>query len=229
MNESTDNVWERFARADAEHYILTDRREYATPEGRAFFVESGRRDAQALLAETAQWRSRSERAVEIGCGVGRLAIPMAAEFDEVRAVDVAPTMLEKLAANCREAGVSNVLPFLAGDAWDDTPADLVYSRLVFQHIVDSDEIRRYVQRVGRCLREDGVASLHFDTRRKTSAYRLRNRLPERALPRDWRRGIRRIRRSRETLLDLFAGAGLAVAAEAGAGTAENVFVLTRAR
>ena len=229
MKESTDNVWERFARVDAEHYILTDRRDYATPEARAFFAESGEREAQALLAETEPWLGGTARAVEIGCGVGRLAIPVAAHFDEVRAVDVAPTMLEKLRANCREAGVSNVLPFLAGDAWEEAPADLVYSRLVFQHLPDGHEIETYLRRLALSLRAGGVASLQFDTRPTTLAYRLRNALPDRALPRDWRRGIRRIRRSRETLLELFERVGLAIEAETGSASAENVFILRRAR
>ena len=227
MNESTDNAWERFARADAEHYILTDRPKYATSEDRVFFAESGRREAQALIAETAPWRSGSARALEIGCGVGRVAIPIAAHFAEVRAVDVSPTMLEKLRRNCRDANAANVRAYLPNEPWDDAPADLAYSRLVFQHIPNADVIARYLERIGRCLSPDGVASLQFDTRPATFGSRVRNRLPDRVLPRDWRRGIRRIRRSRDDVLELLEGAGLEVLAESGARTSLNVFIVAR--
>ena len=223
--EPRDNVWERLAREDAKHYILTDRPEYTDPEDQAYFVASGDQVVDELLAATDAYRAGSGRAIEIGCGVGRLAIPVARRFSEVRAVDVAPTMLERLVENCRHAGVTNVFPFLPHEAWDAEPADLIYSRLVFQHIPDIDVIRGYVERIARCLRPDAVASLQFDTRPRTLSYRLRNRLPDRLLPRDQRRGIRRIRRDREGLLALFRGAGLEPVAEDGAGTELDVFLL----
>jgi cyclopropane fatty-acyl-phospholipid synthase-like methyltransferase len=90
--------------------------------------------------------------VEIGCGIGRLAVPMARRFDEVVAVDIAPTMLDKLAEHARAAGVDNVHGFLDGQPWYARgPADLVYSLVAFQHIENWLEIVRYVARIAACL------------------------------------------------------------------------------
>lgn len=222
----TKNVWEDFARRNAEYYILTERRDYGDPEARALFFDSGRRDFELVLGAATAWLHGRGAAVEIGCGVGRLTIPAAREFSRVVAVDVSPTMLSKLRENCRAAGVTNVETFLAAEPWDEhAAADLVFSRLVFQHIEELEEIRRYVERIARCLRPDGAAYLQFDTRRRTLGYAVRNRLPDRLLLRQWRRGIRRIRRSRETLIDLFSASRLAVVDELGRGTEDHVFIV----
>ncbi len=62
---------------------------------------------------------------------------------------------------------------------------------------------------------------------RTQAYRLRNALPDISLPRPWRRGIRRIRRSPHVLAKILTHARLQVVREEGKGTAEHVFVLRK--
>jgi SAM-dependent methyltransferase len=224
-----EHIWERFARTDAEYYILampawTSR----TPKGLEHFFASGRRDAKALLAETSPWITQWNVAVEIGCGVGRLAIPMAPSFAQVRAVDVAPTMLAKLRDNCVREGVTNVRPYLADEAWDSPgTVDFVYSWLVFQHIEDAGEIQRYIDRIGACLRAGGVALLQFDTRRRGLAYAIKTALPDVLLPRPWKRGIRRIRRTPAAIVRMVARARLTIVAELRHRTKRHTFVLRR--
>jgi hypothetical protein len=72
-----------------------------------------------------------------------------------------------------------------------------------------------------------MALLQFDTRRPTAAYRLRNALPDVFLPRPWRQGIRRIRRSPSQLAALFDDAGLQLVRELGPQTEEHVFILRK--
>ena len=167
-------------------------------------------------------------AIEIGCGPGRLAIPVARRFERVTGIDVAPTMLARLAENCRARQIANVAACLPDEPWDvPESADLVYSLQVFQHIPDRSVIQRYLERAAIALRPDGIGYLHFDSRPKRAAYHLRALVPDRLLPRPWRRGIRRIRRSPAEIAQLLAAAGLRRVREHGRGTVDHVVIVAR--
>jgi SAM-dependent methyltransferase len=222
------NRWEAFAREDAELYILGR----SVPDGDAQaahdFFESGRGTTTWMLDEVGDDLPGRDHALEIGCGVGRLVIPMTEHFSKVIGVDVAPTMLQKLSANCERFGIDNAEPMLADDSWErGGEADFVYSWLVFQHIADFGLIESTVQRLAGALKAGGVALLQFDTRRPTAVYRARNTLPDALLPRPWRRGIRRIRRRPSQLASLFEAAGLQLGRELGPQTEEHVFILRK--
>jgi cyclopropane fatty-acyl-phospholipid synthase-like methyltransferase len=167
-------------------------------------------------------------AVEIGCGIGRLTLPMAKRVAELRAVDVSPTMLRRLAENCAAAGVDVVRGFLPQEEWDTgRPVDFAYSRWVLQHIPDFEVIDGYVARLATCMRRGAVAHLQLDTRPGTIGYHLRNALPDFILPRRWRRGVRRIRRTAAELRALFARHGFSVVEELNPDSTDHVFVLAR--
>src|SRR4051812_45989523 len=69
--------WERLAREDAEFYIWTD----LAPDDD--FYRSGERDVERILSFSAPHITRWSAALEIGCGVGRLTIPMSSHFGAI--------------------------------------------------------------------------------------------------------------------------------------------------
>jgi SAM-dependent methyltransferase len=223
-----EDRWETFARRNAEYYIYTaEGVDFHSREGRRLFIGSGYADAAQILDESAPYLTGWDRAVEIGCGVGRLTIPMAERFGDVVAVDIAPTMLRKLAGNARTAECPNVRGFLPDQPWfRQGAADLVYSLIVFQHIESWAEIARYFDRIARCLAPAGVCYAQFDSRPATLPYKAIGYAPDPLLPRAWRTGIRRIRRTRAGLLDLFGSCGLRVARELRPDSERHTFVLT---
>jgi SAM-dependent methyltransferase len=223
----TDDRWEHFAQVDAEYYVLTDIGREPDEEGRWKFFASGEAEADRILTRCEPHLGGRDLAIEIGCGVGRVAIPISRNFGRVLGVDVAPTMLGKLRENAAKAGAL-VEPVLAADSWDEPErADLAYSVLVFQHLPAFAEIAAYVHRVAQALKPTGIGYLQFDTRPATLAYRARNVLPDAVLPRRWRRGLRRIRRSAASLRELFREAELKILAEAAPDSEEHVFIVRR--
>jgi SAM-dependent methyltransferase len=222
-----DERWDRFAREDAEYYVLTDLGRHAGAEGLRKFFETGRAEARRLLDRCRPYLGRRELAIEIGCGVGRVAVPMSSEFDRLIAVDVSPTMLEKLEEHAARDPTAGVIePMLANTRWDEPDsADFIYSVLVFQHIERFEEIVAYLERVSHALRPGAVAYLQFDTRASTLPYRVRNALPDRLLPLQWRKGIRRIRRSSASLRRLFAENSLDLCAEHGHESDYHAFIV----
>jgi len=222
------NRWEEFARENAEHYVWTEHRDYADPRAMEAFLEAGRREVEEIMAVAGDRLAHRRTALEIGCGVGRLTLQAARRFEHVFALDVSPTMLRRLGEYCESNGVTNVTPVLSTD-WQpgDFHADLVYSRLVFQHLEPFDEIDRYVTGTAACLEDGGVAYLQFDTRPPTLGYQIKMVAPDWALPAKWRRGIRRIRRPPDMLRALFGRTGLSVIDELRPRSADHVFVLGR--
>ncbi|MEW5919699.1 MAG: methyltransferase domain-containing protein [Bacillota bacterium] len=69
-----------------------------------------------LRTLVSSWREEglvgpSSRVLDIGCGPGAYALPLAREVREVVALDTAPQMLETLAQAARQQELSNVVPF----------------------------------------------------------------------------------------------------------------------
>lgn len=219
--------WEHYAKQNAEFFILTRPEvDYSTSEGRAFFFRSGEEESARLLKRIENLLPGHDRCVDLGCGIGRLALPQAKSFKEVYAVDISPTMLAKLRSACQQREIQNIRPFLVSDTWDEEgTADYVYSVAVFQHILEFSVIAEHLRRIRRTLKPTGIAQLHFDTRPPNPLYHVRNLLPDALLPSVYWRGLRRIRRSSVGLVKAFSNVGLNVLQESGIGSDQTVYVL----
>lgn len=192
--------WEKFAETDAFGYIMTD---LAGGEPQVFW-DSGRSTIlKEVLPVITEFGVNRDTALEIGCGVGRLIFPLCEIFRNVIGADISAGMIgrargfaeERSVANAHFIQVSQASDLLAAMADVTGRATFVYSLLVFQHIEDFQTIDSYLAAIGQVLSRDGVAYLQFDTRRRTPAYGMKTALPDFALPKFWRRGVRRIRQS----------------------------------
>ena len=176
-------------------------------------------------------------ALEFGCRVGRLVVPMARRFREVVGVDISRGMIQRATSFARDNAIANVschaisgpVDFLRQAGNHAGRCDFIYSLLVFQHIPDFPVIEGYLHVIRLLLHQQGLAYLQFDTRPKTFAYRLKTRLPDFLLPRFWRRGIRRIRRSKEQIEAAMRRAGLEKVRELTPHTAYHRYILRKAK
>jgi len=225
-------LWEHFAEVDPLTYILTSLK---TRDPREFW-DSGERTVRQELLPVFQSRGvRTRLAMELGCGLGRLAFPMSRHFAEVVGVDIAREMIRQATSLASENGVGNV-SFAAVSGPKDLfgtarkyagSVDFLYSLLVFQHIPDFAIISGYIQVIGVLLEEHGLAYLQFDTRERDLAYRLKTSLPDFLLPRFWRRGIRRVRRSTKELEASFAAAGLQILEQSAPRSAYHRYLVKK--
>ena len=102
---------------------------------------------------------RRQRALDFGCGVGRLSRPLAERFRECVGLDISEGML-KLARelnddrqNCHF--VVNASPDL--EQFESGSFDFVYSALVIQHMPSAEMVEAYVGEFLRVLRPGGLA------------------------------------------------------------------------
>ena len=124
------------------------------------FAASGRVEIEALMtrAERFGLPRRRSVALDFGCGTGRLTRPLAERFERYVGLDISKGMLAD--ARGRNGDVANAT-FVqnAGDrlaSVADQSVDLVYSRIVLQHVSRRAAIRSYLREFARVLVDGGL-------------------------------------------------------------------------
>lgn len=214
--------WRAFARSDALRAAVVG----VDVDDREAFYRSGARDVAGILAFVGS--VGRERALDLGCGPGRLLPALAAEFERVEGVDIAPEMLD--AARLAPLPDNVHLALTSGSdlaAIPDGEIDLAIALLVFQHIPDDEILLKLVREIGRVLKPEGRAFLQFDSRTNNAAVEMIQRLPDRLLPRVRRRYMRRYRRRPEQIAAVLTAARLQVVRNEGAGSGSHHIVVRR--
>lgn len=152
--------WDRFGRKDPLWAALT----VPGKEGRRWsvddFLATGRAEIAAVL-RTADERGliiHRGHALDFGCGVGRLTQALAATFETVDGVDIAPSMIERARQLNRHPQTCSYHLSAAPDLglFSEGFFDFVYSTLVLQHM-DPETAKRYIGEFCRLLAPGGVA------------------------------------------------------------------------
>lgn len=152
--------WDRFGRKDPLWAVLT----VPGKEGRRWsvddFLATGRAEIEAVL-RTADERClpiHRGRALDFGCGVGRLTQALAETFERVDGVDIAPSMIERAVQLNRHPQKCSYHLSAAPDLglFPEDTFDFVYSTLVLQHM-DPGAAKGYIGEFCRLLAPGGVA------------------------------------------------------------------------
>ena len=203
--------WDRLGRSDPYWAVLTDPARKGggwTPEE---FFATGRAEIAELLGSVGDRLPGRARALDFGCGPGRLTQALAEHFERVDGVDVAPSMIE-LARDLdrRIDGASSRSVFHLNAATDlalfgDGTFDLAYSNITLQHMRPR-LAERYLAELVRVLRPKGVLVFQLPARRIDGGGplpRLR-RLAKRIAPEAVHRLWRRLTRNPDPLMDMHA-------------------------
>jgi ubiquinone/menaquinone biosynthesis C-methylase UbiE len=155
--------WNARAREDAGYYVAFGRRNqedaefFATATETINDLESELRRVPARLR--AHWK-----ALEIGCGPGRLMRPMSRHFSEIYGVDVSDEMIALAREKLKD--IPNAHPQVCDGArltaFADKSIDFIYSYAVFQHIPSREVVLDYLREVRRVLKPGGFARLQFN-------------------------------------------------------------------
>lgn len=151
--------WDEYGKSDPFWAILTapDKKgnRWSTDE----FLQTGRDEIASLIAylDHRGLEGPRRQALDFGCGAGRLTHALAAYFDRVTGLDIAPSMIEK--ARQLHAGLRDV-QFRVNtsdhlESIESGSMDLVYTRLVLQHMPPR-YIRSYLAEFVRVLAPGGV-------------------------------------------------------------------------
>lgn len=152
--------WDELGELDPFWAVLSDpSRQFGRWELEEFF-ETGEAEVEQLLSEAnlLGYPASRIRALDFGCGIGRLTRPLAAHFQECTGVDISEAMVTK----ARELGRSTTnCSFMVGDGagLGGIPSDFVdfiVSKLVLQHLPGKKVIQSCIQDFVRVLKKDGL-------------------------------------------------------------------------
>jgi ubiquinone/menaquinone biosynthesis C-methylase UbiE len=155
--------WEDLAAEDLYWSILSSPSARFRTRDTDEFLESGRAEiGRALERGGALGLPHAHRrALDFGCGAGRLTRALSERFEDVVGVDISePMIAEARRVNGDTARfVVNTGPGLQGFA--DASFDLVYTSNVLQHIPDAALIQSYVSELARVLGPGGLLCLQL--------------------------------------------------------------------
>ena len=177
LHRDVPDAWETLARSEPLFAVVSDpryRTDQLTPHTEAQFWRSGDTHVENVVTLVERHfgsRLEPERALDFGCGVGRLLIPIARRAGAALGVDASPAMLSLSRSACDRAGLSNVS--LAATIPEDGSFDFVNTLLVLQHMAPRAGFRTLDQ-MFRSLTVGGFLAVHvlFDRPGNDRAHRL---------------------------------------------------------
>jgi len=160
--------WNARAREDAGYYVAFGRRDSDEAEFFATATEVINGLEWELkrvpLKERGSPQLQSGRALEIGCGPGRLMRPMSRHFLEIHGVDVSDEMIALARQKLRD--IPNAFPHATDgsrlDLFETEFFDFVYSYAVFQHIPSREVVFEYLRETHRVMKTGGLARFQFN-------------------------------------------------------------------
>lgn len=176
---SLQENWDNLGRIDAMWAIITeDPSKLGHGWTREAFFATGRAEIDTVLAavRNAVPDLSDERALDFGCGVGRLARALAPHFRAVVGVDIAPSMIEQARelnadlTNCE--WIVNATDDLG--VFADGTFSLIYSNVVLQHM-RREYALAYMREFVRIARPGGAIVFQLPAERVRS---LRKRAAE---------------------------------------------------
>jgi len=151
--------WDERARKNARHFVASSRETWSDEE----FFRSGTAEVQDIvekeLDSIARGRSpESLRALEIGCGAGRMTMSLSRIFGQVSAIDVSAEMIAqaRLALADRRNVDLQVNNGCDLSMFSDESFDFALSAIVFQHIPKQFIVENYIRETWRVLRPNSI-------------------------------------------------------------------------
>lgn len=185
QNMGSDEEWEKWGRFEPYYGVITESRNFRAnfdSAAREQFFATGKVHIDHVLATCRRLDAgfSPQRALDFGCGVGRIVVPLAALAGRVVGADVSGSML----AEARQNSVG--LPNVALVRTDDTLAaldatgeafDFIHSYIVFQHIPAVRGRKIFAGLVDR-LAEGGIAAIHVKYADRRAAGNFGTRPPQ---------------------------------------------------
>ncbi|MEM0979922.1 MAG: methyltransferase domain-containing protein [Cyanobacteria bacterium P01_H01_bin.58] len=189
FKQDTDREWEKYGKEDPYYGVITCEKFCQANLNKASkeeFFASGSKYIDKIIDNVRQHLNQDcviERALDFGCGVGRLVMPLAKISKEVTGIDVSESMLNEARKNCAESSIENVRFVKSDDNLSclNSKYDFIHSFIVFQHIPPLRGEKIFRQLLSH-LEDGGIGVIHFTYKKANRVdekivYFLRNNIP----------------------------------------------------
>jgi SAM-dependent methyltransferase len=151
--------WDALARLDPLFAILAERGKRGGGWDEVEFFRTGVEEVDFVTKELERLGVTLNKrcALDFWCGVGRITQALAAHFESVVGVDIAPSMIALAGARNLQGSKCSYVALDSGDlsVFHTSSFDFIYSVLVLQHMPVAFA-ERYIQEFFRVLKSDGV-------------------------------------------------------------------------
>ncbi len=173
---SVKRTYEKLGRDDPLYAVLSRKELRHNKWDPAEFFETGKREIEDILqyVDRLGLPLRRRRALDFGCGVGRLSQALAEHFDRVVGVDIAESMAQRARDYNRHGDRVEYRVNTTDDLkiFDGGSFDFVYSNITLQHI-PPEPAASYIGEFFRVLRPGGVAIFQVPSGKPYEAGSLR--------------------------------------------------------
>ena len=177
-------AWNEIARTDPFWAALTEAEKQAGKWKLPDFFETGVKEISALIQYIDELGVKipRRRALDFGCGPGRLTQALATYFDQVDGLDISSSMIELARRLNRQGGKCAYHVNEKDDLriFPDKTFELVYSNLTLQHM-EPQYAKRYIREFVRVLTPNGLAVFQLPSRRTDILGRLKTIVPSNVL------------------------------------------------
>lgn len=175
MSLNPDNEWDKFGELDPYFGVLTHekyKKAHMTEKELIEFFDSGTNQLEFFLKTIKQHLDQDFHiinALDFGCGVGRVLIPLAKICSFVFGVDISDSMLKEASKNCQIRNIKNVSLINSNKGLSNISqrVNFIHSYIVFQHIPPS---KGYIltEKLVDLLEDNGIGVLHYTYAKKQS-------------------------------------------------------------
>lgn len=163
---TADKEWETFGKNNPYYGVIIDdayKAENLTDDSKQKFFATGEIYASSIFAVIEKNLGKPfspEKAIDFGCGVGRLTIPLAKRCGHMTGIDISESVLKEATANAKNLGLKNVDFKLFNDTLIPTGKfDFINTFIVLQHIV-TERGMQIINDMLTALENGGIATLH---------------------------------------------------------------------
>lgn len=178
MLNNTDKAWKKYGELDPYFGVLSSEQYHIhnlNDDSYIEFFQSGINYFQSIILKVQKHLDTNFKpryALDFGCGVGRILIPLAKSSIHVVGLDVSESMLAEARKNCQLNSLQNVELIKSDDSLSaiaERKFNFIHSFIVFQHISPKRGEKIMAKMIGH-LESHGVGVLHFTYYREASIW-----------------------------------------------------------
>lgn len=163
--------WDKFGKMDPFWSILTVPEKFGNKWNVDEFFKTGVDEIFGVMnyLKTLDVKLSTRKALDFGCGVGRLTQALAIHFNEVHGIDIAPSMVELARKNNRYQDKCFYHINNGNDIrqFCDNNFDFVYTNIVLQHI-KPEYVKEYIKEFLRIMVPGGILIFQMPSSKNSS-------------------------------------------------------------
>jgi len=166
--DAAKREWEDLAHVDPLWAILTEKSKQFGKWDREEFFVTGQAEIDALMSSNGFHSGDNGRALDFGCGVGRLSRALRSYFGDVHGVDISAEMV-RLARQWTPSCTFHVNPADHLKLFQTDFFDFIYSNIVLQHQASKEIAKAYITEFVRIIKPKGLIVFQIPYRQSLRA------------------------------------------------------------